>query len=71
MTLIVKILFSLNRLADGVVCIVVRKLAELTKFLVFSSGTNSFRNSSVFAFYLLLSALYRLLYLLFELWLWG
>jgi hypothetical protein len=65
--LIVKILFSLNRLADGVVCIVDRKLAELPKFLVFNSGTNSFRNSSIFAFYLLLSVLYRLLYLLFEL----
>jgi hypothetical protein len=50
---------------------VVRKLAELPKFLVFNSGTNSFRNSYVLAFYLPLSALYRLLYLLFELWLWG
>jgi hypothetical protein len=38
----------------------VRKLAELPKFLVFNSGTNSFGNSSVFAFY-------RFLYLLFEL----
>jgi hypothetical protein len=37
-----KIPFSLNRLADGVVCLVVRKLAELPKFLVFNSGTNSF-----------------------------
>jgi hypothetical protein len=50
---------------------VVRKLAELPKFLVFNSGINSFGNSSVFAFYLLLSALYRFLYLLYELWLWG
>jgi hypothetical protein len=49
----------------------VRKMAELPKYLVLNSGTNSFRNSSVFAFYLLLSTLYRLLYLLFELWLWG
>jgi hypothetical protein len=65
--LIIKIPFSLNRLADGVVCIVDRKLAELSKFLVSNSETNSFRNSSIFAFYLLLSALYRLLYLLFEL----
>jgi hypothetical protein len=44
---------------------VVRKLAELPKFLVFNSGTNSFWKNSVFAFYLLLSALYRFLYLLF------
>jgi hypothetical protein len=49
----------------------VRKLVELSKFLVFNTGTNSFRNSSVFAFYLLLFALYRFLYLPFELWLWG
>jgi hypothetical protein len=46
---------------------VVRKLVELPKFLVFNFRTNSFENSSVFAFYLLLFALYRLLYLLFEL----
>jgi hypothetical protein len=45
----------------------VRKLVELPKFLVFNSGTNSFGNSSVFAFYLLLFALYRFMYLLFEL----
>jgi hypothetical protein len=45
----------------------VRKLVELPKFLVFNSGTNSFGNSSVFAFYSLLFALYRFLYLLFEL----
>jgi hypothetical protein len=45
----------------------VSKLAELPKFLVLNSGTNSFGNSSVFVFYLLLFALYRFLYLLFEL----
>jgi hypothetical protein len=38
-----------------------RKLVELPKFLVFNSGTNSFQNSSVFDFYLLLFALYRFL----------
>jgi hypothetical protein len=42
----------------------VRKLVELPKFFVFNSGTNSFRNSSIFAFYLLLFALYRFMYLL-------
>jgi hypothetical protein len=42
----------------------VRILVELPKFLVFNSGTNSFGNSSVFTFYLLLFAFYRLLYLL-------
>jgi hypothetical protein len=42
-------------------------MVELPKFLVFNSGTNSFWNSSVFIFYLLLFALYRFLYLLFEL----
>jgi hypothetical protein len=45
----------------------VRKLVELPKFLVFNSGTNFFGNSSIFAFYLLLFALYRFLYLLLEL----
>jgi hypothetical protein len=45
----------------------VRKLVELSKFLLFNSGTNSFGNNSVFTFYLLLFALYRFLYLLFEL----
>jgi hypothetical protein len=45
----------------------VRKLVELPKFLEFNSGMNSFGNSSVFAFYLLLFNLYRFLYLLFEL----
>jgi hypothetical protein len=43
----------------------VRKQVELPKFLVLNSGTNFFRNSSVFAFYLLLFALYRFVYLLF------
>jgi hypothetical protein len=42
----------------------VRNLVELPKFLVFNSGTNSFGNNSIFAFYLLLFALYRFLYLL-------
>jgi hypothetical protein len=42
----------------------VRKLVELPKFLVFNSRTNSFGNSSIFTFYLLLFALYRVLYLL-------
>jgi hypothetical protein len=41
-----------------------RKLVELQKLLVFNSKTNSFWNSSVFAFYLLLFALYRFLYCL-------
>jgi hypothetical protein len=36
----------------------VRKLGELPKFLVFNSGTKSFGNSSVFAFYLLLFTFY-------------
>jgi hypothetical protein len=45
----------------------VRKLAELPKFLVFNPGTNSFGNSSIFAFYLLLFALCRFLHLLFKL----
>jgi hypothetical protein len=45
----------------------VRKLAELPKFLVFNSRTYSSGNSSIFAFYLPLFALYRFLYLLFEL----
>jgi hypothetical protein len=43
----------------------VRKLVELPKFLLFNSRTNSFGNSSVFTFYLLLFALYRFLYSLF------
>jgi hypothetical protein len=44
----------------------VRKLVELPKFLVFNFRTNSFGNSSVFTFYLLLLALYRFLYSLLE-----
>jgi hypothetical protein len=42
----------------------VKNMVELPKFLVFNSGTNFFGNSSIFAFYLLLFALYRFLYLL-------
>jgi hypothetical protein len=49
----------------------VRKLVELPKFFMFNSRTNSFGNNSIFAFYLLLFALYIFLYLLFELLLWG
>jgi hypothetical protein len=49
----------------------VRKLIELPMFLVFNSRTNSFGNNFVFAFYLLLFTLYRFLYSLFELLLWG
>jgi hypothetical protein len=44
-----------------------KKMVELPKFLVFNSGTNSFGNNSFFDFYLLLFALHRYLYLLFEL----
>jgi hypothetical protein len=39
---IVKILQLLNRLADRVVWVIVRKLGELLKFLVFNSVTKSF-----------------------------
>jgi hypothetical protein len=35
-----------------------RKLGEVPNFLVFNSGTKSFGNSSVFAFFLLVFALY-------------
>jgi hypothetical protein len=45
----------------------VRKMVELPKFLVFNSRTNSFGNSSVFTFYLLLFTLYRFLYMFFGL----
>jgi hypothetical protein len=45
----------------------IRKLVEFPTFLVVNSGTNSFGNSSIFAFYLLLFTLYIFLYLLFEL----
>jgi hypothetical protein len=44
----------------------VRKLVEFPNFVVFNSGTESFGNSSIFTFALLLFALYRLLCLLFE-----
>jgi hypothetical protein len=44
----------------------VRKLGELPNFVVSNSRTESFENSSVFIFSLLLFALYRFLYLLFE-----
>jgi hypothetical protein len=42
----------------------VRNLVELPKFVVYNSGTSSFGNSYIFAFYLLLFGLYRFLYLL-------
>jgi hypothetical protein len=42
----------------------VRNLVELAKFLVLNSRTNSFGNSSIFTFYLLLFTLYRFQYLL-------
>jgi hypothetical protein len=45
----------------------VRKMVELSMFLVFNCRTNFFGNSSVFTFYLLLFTLYIFLYLLFEL----
>jgi hypothetical protein len=41
-------------------------LEEFPTFLVFSSGTESFGNSSVFTLSLLLFALYRFLYLPFQ-----
>jgi hypothetical protein len=44
----------------------VRKLVELAKFLVFDFRTNCSGNSFIFDFYLLMFALYRFLYLLFE-----
>jgi hypothetical protein len=37
----------------------VRKMEELPKFLVFNSGTESFGNSSIFVFSLLLFILFR------------
>jgi hypothetical protein len=48
---------------------VVRKLAKLPKFLVFNSGTNSFRNSSVFTF--LLTAVRFIQILVFAFWSFG
>jgi hypothetical protein len=44
----------------------VRKQVKWPNFVVFNSGTESFGNNSVFTFSLLLFALYRFLYLLFE-----
>jgi hypothetical protein len=44
----------------------VRKLGELSNFVVFNSRTESFVNSSIFAFCLLLFTLYRFMCLLFE-----
>jgi hypothetical protein len=44
----------------------VRKLGELSKFLVFNSTTESFGNSSVFAFSILLFTLYSFQYFLFR-----
>jgi hypothetical protein len=44
----------------------VRKLGELSNFVVFNSRTESFENSSILAFSLLLFALYRFMCLLFE-----
>jgi hypothetical protein len=55
-TSIVKIPQLLNCLADRAVWVMVRKLGELPKFLVFKLRTKSFRNSSVFVFYVLLFA---------------
>jgi hypothetical protein len=56
-TSIVKIPQHLNRLNDRVPCVMVRKLGELAKFLVFNSGTESFGNSFVSAFSSLLFTL--------------
>jgi hypothetical protein len=55
-TSIVKIPQLLNHLVDRVVWVMVRKLGELPKFLMFNSRTKSFGNSSIFGFYLLLFA---------------
>jgi hypothetical protein len=44
----------------------IRKLCELANLVVFNSRTESFGNSFIFAFFLLLLALYRFLYLLSE-----
>jgi hypothetical protein len=44
----------------------VKKLVEFPNFFVFNSGTESFRNISVFAFSLLMFTLYRFLYLNFR-----
>jgi hypothetical protein len=55
-TSMVKFPQHLNHLADRVIWVMGRKLGELAKFFVFNSGTKSFENSSIFAFYLLLFA---------------
>jgi hypothetical protein len=44
----------------------VRNLGDFPNFLVYTSGTESFGNSSVFTFILLLLALYRIMYLPFQ-----
>jgi hypothetical protein len=44
----------------------VRKLVELSNFVVFNFGTEYFENSSIFSFNVLLLALYRFMCLLFE-----
>jgi hypothetical protein len=44
----------------------VRKMGEFPNFVVFNSGTESFWNSSILAFSLLLFTVYRFLYLLSE-----
>jgi hypothetical protein len=49
----------------------VRKLAELPKFLMFNYGTKSFRSSFVLLFTYYCSLLYRYLYLHTELLAWG
>jgi hypothetical protein len=54
---IVKIPQLLNRLADRVIWIMVRKLGELPKFLVFNFRTESFGNSYISSFSSLLFAL--------------
>jgi hypothetical protein len=44
----------------------IRKMEELPNFVVFNSRTESFGNSSVFAFSILLFTLYKIMRLLFE-----
>jgi hypothetical protein len=44
----------------------VRKLGELPNFVVVNSRAESIGNSFVFTFFLLLFALYKFMYLLFE-----
>jgi hypothetical protein len=50
-TSIVKIPYLLTHLADRVVWVMVRRLGELPKFLVFNSRINSLGNSSVAFFH--------------------